>query len=264
MGEQLAADDGDQVAAVAELLVDHQGHVVHQGVEVGVVAGRADLDLSGHLGALGQHLLRRLLAGDLQPALVHVLEQRVGYAVSGGGGAGPVPADHDAVQRDLLLHRGGIALREVRELGPGVDAGVLQRHVAVGFEQLVALAVQAQHVASDAVGVAGVGTAGHRAAGTQHHFLALDLADRDHVDPGQEGRAVGDLVVQRLRVGRRDVEFFAHRFHAIGGGDRNGEGAEFQAGCLAQAHISTRPLGCRRPRQWCWARLCPCPGSARC
>ena len=43
-------------------------------------------------------------AGDLQPAFVHILQQRISYEVGLLGSFNAMEADHDAVQRDLLLH----------------------------------------------------------------------------------------------------------------------------------------------------------------
>ncbi|MNY41774.1 hypothetical protein D3C86_1766130 [compost metagenome] len=80
VGQQVATDNGNQVATVAELFVDHQRDIEHQGIQIGVVAASADLNFSSGR-TFDQDLLRGLLANDLHPAFVDVLQQRIGGAV---------------------------------------------------------------------------------------------------------------------------------------------------------------------------------------
>ncbi|MNQ96733.1 hypothetical protein D3C85_1123500 [compost metagenome] len=235
VGQQVATDNGNQVATVAELFVDHQRDIEHQGVQVGVVAADADLDFSKGR-TFDQDLLRGLLANDLHPAFVDVLQQRIGGAVGVRSNAGAVPADHDAVEADLLLHSGGILLRKVGELGPGVDGGVFERHVALGIEQLVTDAIESQHVTGDPVVGRCIDTARDGAVDADHDLLALDLGHCQHVDALQESRTQGDFFIQGLRMGRLDVEFFMDRGHRIGGRNGQCQGAEFQAGSITQIH----------------------------
>lgn len=122
---------------------------------------------------------------------------RLGCAVGLRLGLNPVPAtNHDPVWADLTPHRSAIAFDKVLELGPGVDRGELQSHVAAGVEQLVTNAILAQHVARFALIVVGVGASDHSAVDAHHDLFTLDLGYAL-----QEYRAQGDTVIQRLGQG---------------------------------------------------------------
>ncbi len=173
---------------------------MHSRVEVGIVATLANDDFLGRVGRF-QYLFRDQLAGQLQPAFVHVLEHRELLKVGLLGRMGAVEADQDPVQGDAALNRRQVAVGKVRELRPAVDGGELQGHVRFGMEEFVFVVLQVQQVAGLAVLGAGVGAARRRSVQAQQNLFALDLADRDDVDATEEVGALSDLVVEFLGVG---------------------------------------------------------------
>ncbi|MNP10768.1 hypothetical protein D3C76_1029290 [compost metagenome] len=159
--------------------------------------------------------MRYLGAQDLQPANVHILEQRIQGDVGLNCDVGAVESDHDPVQSDLLLHGGRVALMEVRELGPGIDLGVRQAHIGLSVVQFVQIVVQAGGVLCLAIGGLGVGATSHRAIGTDEDFLALDLGHWNDVDTLQEVRLRSNRVVQLLGDRRVDTEVLADQVNPI-------------------------------------------------
>nr|WP_253250911.1 MULTISPECIES: hypothetical protein [unclassified Janthinobacterium] len=122
----------------------------------------------------------------LQPALVDVLQQRIGGQVGGGHDLDAIETDDDAVER-LAGHDGiGHARLEVGELGPSVQLGIRQVRVEVGLLAAVFGAVHGGQVARFAFLGLGVGAAGNRAGHAQAQLFAFLFAHADDVDFRQE------------------------------------------------------------------------------
>ncbi|OSR81161.1 hypothetical protein BV329_05625 [Pseudomonas syringae pv. actinidiae] len=141
-------------------------------------------------------------------------------------------ADHQTVECDLLLHRGGVALLKVGELGPGVDFRVRQADVGLGGKQLVDAVIKRRCVLGFAIGSLGVRATGHRTRHTQEHLLTLDLGHADDVDALQEIGLVGDRLVKFLGNRGLDAERLAGQLDAIGFSQGDLQGREhFRAVC---------------------------------
>ena len=234
--DQVAAKDHDDAGVLAVPWVDHVGHgVEHYGVEVVVVGtgARSDDDFAGGFAVL-QHTLRGIVAVLLQPADVDVLEQRVGGTVGGGGGAGTVEADHDAVE--CLALEDGVAQAglEVRHVRPGVEQGVADGSIEVGLLARIPFVVQGGDVTRGTnTGAAGVGAAGNGAADAYANFVADQLIDGNHADAAQELTGLLHAGFQLLLDRRVDGESLGGVGHAAELGDLGGVGFKKLASIVA-------------------------------
>ena len=190
------------------------GGVVHQPVQRLVIASCAHHHFAGR-GALGHHTFGGVVAQVLQPALVHVLQQRIRHPVGVGRRAGAVESDHDAIQRALLSDGTRQAQLEVRELCPHVQRGVAHVRVVVGLHALIALAAQRCGISGAAVRARGVGAAGHRAICADADLLPLHFVHGIDPDGLQKRAALLNAAFQLLLHAGRNGEHLRGRLHAI-------------------------------------------------
>ncbi|VGJ02491.1 Uncharacterised protein [Klebsiella pneumoniae] len=117
-------------------------------------------------------MIRRIFADFLQPALIYVLQHRVGVAVRGFGTLHAVEPDHDAVQ-SLALHDGVTdPYLEILEFCPQVQLCVGQHRIKVGLFAFVFHVCHYCRVSWFALFCGGIRSTGNRATDTQTQQLA--------------------------------------------------------------------------------------------
>nr|DAH07820.1 MAG TPA: hypothetical protein [Caudoviricetes sp.] len=218
IGQQLAAADNNQLIII---LIHHVDQLVnrihHHGVQVGIVAALAHLYRAcgggAVLGGAAHNVVRRVFADFLQPALIHVLQQRVFCAVGGFGALHSVKADHNAVQR-LALDNGVTDTHlEVLKFRPQVQLCVGQHRVKVGLFAFIFHVLHQHRIGRFALFGGGVGGSGNGGANAQAKQLAGLFRNRRDVNQRQKSGGLLDLVFQRLLHGRVHGELAGKFFH---------------------------------------------------